>query len=451
MKRYVLVGIGRRSRMFQKAIANEFRDSANLLAICDKNPGRLELVKKQLKAMDVDVDSYPAENFDEMITVCKPDSVIVCTMDSTHDDYICRSLEAGCDVITEKPMTTDEKRCQRIIDTVKKTGKKVRVTFNYRYAPPRSQVKELLLQNTIGKILSVEYQYILDTTHGVDYFRRWHRNKANSGGLLVHKSTHHFDLINWWLSSVPESVFCKGQRLFYNQKQAKRYGLENHGNRCLDCKVSDKCNFYIDMKKYPVMKELYLDNESHDGYIRDRCVFGDEIDIEDSMNAVVQYKNGVLLSYSLNAFCPWEGYHIAINGTKGRIEHSCQESTYVSGNGEIEGALKSKGTSINVFPHFKEPYSVPIREGKGGHGGGDVVMLNDIFGNSQPDPLMRAADYIQGAYSILTGIAANESIASGKMVAIKDLCSGLGEPGFPEMPGEDDPIPYVKNVQCEGS
>ena len=228
MKSYVLVGVGGRSAMYTDALSGKFRDSAKLLALCDNNKGRMKLREKELSGVYPDLKCYTAEDFDKMVNENKPDSVIVCTRDSFHDEYICRALELGCDVITEKPMTTDEKKCQRIIDTVKKTGKNVRVTFNYRYSPPRTQIKKLLLSGVIGKVLSVEFQWLLDTNHGADYYRRWHRNKKFSGGLMVHKATHHFDLINWWISSYPESVFAKGDRVFYNEKQAKRYGLENH-------------------------------------------------------------------------------------------------------------------------------------------------------------------------------------------------------------------------------
>ena len=55
----------------------------------------------------------------------------------------------------------------------------------------------------IGEITGVDFRWYLDRVHGADYFRRWHRRKDKSGGLLVHKATHHFDLVNWWLASTP--------------------------------------------------------------------------------------------------------------------------------------------------------------------------------------------------------------------------------------------------------
>ena len=446
MKKYVIVGVGGRSMMFTEALSKKYYESSQLAAICDINDGRLAMAMRQLQPTFPELKSYKAEAFNAMIKAHCPDCVIVTTRDCDHDEYICRSLEAGCDVITEKPMTIDECKCQRIVDTIKKTGRKVRVTFNYRYSPPRSQIKKLLMDGIVGKILSVNLSWYLDTNHGADYFRRWHSNKCNSGGLLVHKATHHFDLINWWIGSVPKTVFARGQRTFYNALQAKRYGLENHGPRCIGCPCSHKCNFYLNMESIPTIKELYLDNERYDGYIRDKCVFRDDINIEDSMSIVAQYKNNAILTYSLNAFMPWEGYRLEINGTKGRLEQLCQETSYVNGDGTVQGALKAEGTSLKIYPHFKTPYEIPIWQGTGAHGGGDIVLLDDIFGDLQVDPLKRAADYVQGAYSILVGIAANKSISSDAMIKIDDLVKGLPSPDFALMPGEDENIPYVTDA-----
>jgi hypothetical protein len=119
-------------------------------------------------------------------------------------------MNAGCDVITEKPMTTDAPQCLQILETCRRTGRRCRVAFNYRYSPPRAQVKDLLMRGEIGDVLSVDFHWLLNTHHGADYFRRWHSQKKISGGLFVHKSTHHFDLVNWWLGAVPVSVAATG-------------------------------------------------------------------------------------------------------------------------------------------------------------------------------------------------------------------------------------------------
>jgi len=436
-KRYVVVGVGGRSRMYTKAITQTHAQHCELVAICDNNPGRMELLNKEFQEAGLPaVPTYSDADFDKMIAEKKPHSVVVTTRDCFHDKYIIRAMELGCDAITEKPMTTDEEKCQRIVDTARKTGRKVTVTFNYRYSPPRSQVKELLMAGTIGEILSVDFMWLLNTSHGADYFRRWHRNKVNSGGLMVHKATHHFDLANWWLSAAPVEVHAMGSRRFYRPETADHLGLQGRGERCHGCPVAAKCKFHLSLEKNAYLKAMYLENEKYDGYLRDRCVFGADIDIEDTMNVVVRYSTGAYMSYCLNAFSPWEGYHIAFNGTKGRLEHQTVETTYISGDGTVPGETIKKGSHIKVFPHFAAPYDVEIRTGVGGHGGGDSPLLDDLFSPNPPaDPLLRAATWVEGAGSILTGIAANRSMRSGQPVKIADLVHSVPPPNFPKMKG----------------
>lgn len=442
-KRYAHVGLGSRSGMFTNAVIDTFSDHCEYVGLCDSNQGRLNLRQKQVKEKGIDVPVYDASEFDTMIEQTKPDAVIVTTKDCYHDQYIVRAMELGCDAITEKPMTTDEEKCQKIIDTQKQTGKHVRVTFNYRYSPPRTQLKDMLMNGIIGDILSVDFHWLLNIRHGADYFRRWHRNKENSGGLMVHKATHHFDLINWWLSAVPEKVYAAGHRRFYTPKTADRYGLDKRSDRCHTCPEKEKCKFFLDLEGSENLKALYLDNEDHDGYFRDRCVFSEDIDIEDSMNVVVQYDSGAIMTYSLNAFLPWEGYHVQFNGTKGRLEHMCQESVYVSGDGTVPGELKKEGTWFKIFPHFSEAYQVQeIWTGTGGHGGGDNPLLTDVFHPDPPeDKYVRAADQRSGALSILTGVAANRSMEREQPVMISDLVSGLERPEYTQMPDPEEALP----------
>ncbi len=441
-KRFVQVGLGSRSQMYSTALVEHPHPGNQLVGLCDINPGRLQQRAAWAEERGAKVQAYPAAEFDRMIADCEPDCVIVTTPDWTHDFYICRAMELGCDVITEKPMTIDAPRCRRILDAQRATGRRCTVTFNYRYSPPRTQVKDLLVSGVIGQVLSVDFHWLLDTHHGADYYRRWHCHKANSGGLMVHKATHHFDLVNWWLSTIPVSVFASGCRNFYTPHTAERYGLAGRGERCHGCPEAQRCPFFLDLGRYEGLRQMYLENEHYDGYYRDRCVFSPQIDIEDTMNVIVNYENGVRLSYSLNSFMPWEGYVVCFNGTRGRLEHKCQETVYISGDNSVQGGLRPEGTTIHVFPHFKPAYEVEIWKAQGGHGGGDIVMLQDILSPSPgPDQYLRQADQRAGAYSILTGVAANQSMATGQPVKIDDLVQDIGQPEYPLMPSPDDPIP----------
>lgn len=442
-KCYAQVGLGGRGAMFQEAVLETFKDTCRMVGYCDTNPGRLQKAVDEAGKLGTKLKGYPAEAFDRMIAETRPDCVIVTPRDCAHDDYICRAMELGCDVITEKPMTTDEKKCARILETQESTGRKVTVSFNYRYSPPRTQIKDLLMSGVIGNVLSVDLHWMLDTRHGADYFRRWHRNKENSGGLMVHKSTHHFDLVNWWLSTVPETVYANGKREFYTPETGDRYGLAKRGKRCHGCPESVKCPFYLNMASNESLTALFLDHEKHDGYFRDRCVFSPDIDIEDTMNVIVKYRSGVTLSYSLNAFMPWEGHTVSINGTRGRIEHRCEETVYINGDGTVPGALKKEGSWTRIYPHWQPAYEVDLWEAEGGHGGADPVMLRYIFDpdNQPEDKYLRASDERAGAWSIMTGIAANHSMVEDRPIKIDDLVPGLAEPDYPAMPSNKEALP----------
>ncbi|WP_323144999.1 Gfo/Idh/MocA family protein [Massilia phyllosphaerae] len=445
-KRYAVVGVGSRSRMYTDAATGKFRDTSEIVAVCDTNAGRVERAVKSISKTGASQPRpYLAADFDKMLHEMKPEFVIVTTKDATHDDYIVRALDAGCDVITEKPMTTTSEKAQRILDAVKRSGRHIRVTFNYRYSPPRTQVKDLLMKGEIGDVLSVDFTWLLNTVHGADYFRRWHSNKANSGGLMVHKATHHFDLVNWWLGAQPERVAAFGSRQFYTPETAKRMGLQGAHERCLTCPEKQKCSFYFDLAADPGLKALYLDNEKYDGYFRDQCVWRPEINIEDTMNVMVKYDNGVQLKYALSAYDAWEGYHIAFNGTKGRLEHRIVESAGAAGAAKVQSG--SEGVSTRIIPLRGAPRDIEPWTGKGSHGGGDEVMLAEIFGSAPADPYKRASDERAGAWSALVGIAANRCFETGQTVKIADLVTGLDLPDRAPMPDHRIPVPMPLRVK----
>jgi predicted dehydrogenase len=422
-KRYVLVGAGSRAQLYYEGIAGPHREAAELAALCDVNNTRMQYAISVLRDRyrHPAVPTYRFDDFDVMLKKEKPDAIIVASIDRTHHHYIVRGLQAGCELITEKPMAIDAEKCQQILDAVKATRGRVRVCFNYRYAPHNSKLKELLMSGIIGEVYSVHFEWLLDTRHGADYFRRWHRDKRNSGGLLVHKATHHFDLVNFWLDSIPKTVFCMADLRFYGRENAERRGVASFYSRAFGNEIAAGDRFALHLDQDAELTRMYLEAEHEDGYFRDQSVFGDGISIEDTMGVLVRYRNKAILTYSLNAYTPWEGFRIALNGSAGRIQLEVREEGYVSGRGEGTEVGVVEHASILVSPLFGEPQLVEIAPAEGGHGGADPLLLRDLFGPAQEDPLRRQADHLAGAYSILVGIAANRSMASGQAIEVDEL------------------------------
>jgi predicted dehydrogenase len=426
-RRYALVGAGARAGMFVRAITGDHADVAELVAMADTNPARPAAHNRRLAEP---VPVYDAADFAEMLKRERVDVVLVATVDRYHDHYVVAALEAGCDAITEKPMTVDADGCRRILDAQRRTGRDVRVTFNYRYNPLHEAVKRVIASGEIGEVGSVHFEWLLDVRHGADYFRRWHREKENSGGLLVHKAGHHFDLVNWWLDDAPEQVFAAG-RLFFYGDQGRRHGYARDYDRAHGAATAEGDPFALRLADEPAMRELYLEAEQHDGYHRDRNVFAPGVTIEDDMAVLVRYAGGASMSYHLTAYAPWEGYRVMFNGSRGRLELEVVESDHVSpaaaagvkGEPGAESAAEQGFKRLQVRPFWAPPREIAVDGlARHGHGGADVRMLADLIRPDAPaDPLGRTANAVDGAQALLTGLAANESLVRGQAIRVQEL------------------------------
>ena len=424
-RRLVLVGAGDRGTSFWgQRIVENYNDIVEFVGICDINPGRLETAKKNMG-----VNCPVFTDFEEMIAKTKPDLVIVTTVDATHHHFIIRSMELGIDVLTEKPLTTDETKAQAIIDAEKRTGRKVIVGFNYRYGTLFSAVKEQLALKPIGKLTSVDFHWYLNTYHGADYFRRWHSERDKSGTLLVHKATHHFDLLNWFIDSDPVEVQAFGSLDHYGKNNSFR------GANCRNCAYTKQRSFYFDITKNKRYMDVYVANEKYDGYIRDNCVWRNSIDIYDKMAVQIKYANGVNVSYSLTTYSPYEGWRIAFNGMNGRIESwedipwRLKEKVDQASRHAAEMNQADKGTvrydEIFWQENFSKDYEmIKVEAARGGHGGGDSRLQDKIFRDpAMADLYKHAAGSRDGVMSSIIGIAARKSIEENRIIKIEELTS----------------------------
>jgi predicted dehydrogenase len=436
-RRVAIVGTGSRAQLFTRGLAK--RDQYTVAALCDPSPTRMAYHNRLLISSGNDAATlWSPDAFTEMLAKEHITDVVVTTVDALHDHYIVLAVEAGRRVVTEKPMTTSAAKCQRILDATHGTA-------NYRYNPLHEQVWRLLREQSIGEILSVHFEWMLDVRHGADYFRRWHREKAISGGLMVHKASHHFDLVNWWLGTEPREVFGYGQLGFYGADAGTRHGLRRDYQRAYNSPEAAADPFALDLSGNQALRELYLDAEADSGYIRDRNVFDGEISIEDDMAVLARYASGATMSYHLTAYSPWEGYRVMFNGSAGRLELEVVESRWQPPLGQVDTAggtihgdvemANAGGATISVRRIWEPPTTMPVDTGHGGHGGGDERMLNAIYGPVDPggesesgDAARKSADQRDGALALAVGVAANESFRTGQPTRIADLIPGLVHP-----------------------
>ena len=461
-RRYAVVGTGARAALYIDALAGPYAATAAVTAWCEPNRIRMDYYDQALANAGRPAPArYRPDEFGRLLDKQRPDAVIVTSPDCTHAEYAAQALESGCDVILEKPVaTTPDGARQLAAAAAAAAGGTLTVGFNYRYAPRNSALRQLIAAGTIGGVTSVHFEWALDTVHGADYFRRWHRDKSASGGLLVHKASHHFDLVNWWIADLPATVYARGALRFYGDKNARALGLPARPERSAGSPGLQTDPFALDLAADSTLRRLYLEAESEDGYLRDRDVFSPGITIEDNLAVLVTYRSGVFLTYSLNAHSPWEGYRVTVNGDAGRAELEVVERGYVgavSAGGIMgrlavdpmvsgpeagtavgtaggtavgaatsadggEGDARPVGQRLLVQRHWEPAREVPIPAADGPHAGGDAPLLESVFGAvTTPDPLGRRAGYADGLASAAIGLAANESIASGSVVDVASL------------------------------
>ena len=401
-KRCVIVGCGMRGTdSYALPIA-----SGHLADACEL-VGLYDAVKKRANICSKDCTGAPVfDSFEEMLNATHPDFVIVTTKDADHHHYIIKALDMGYDVVSEKPMTDSRKKALEIMEAEKRSGHKVRVTFNMRYMKPIFDLKSVMMSGAVGKVMHVDFEWLLNRLHGADYFRRWHRYRKNSNSLLLHKSTHHFDVVNWVIGNkTPESVFARGSLDFYGKNGKFR------SDCCRNCAHTEECPLYVNFESNEFVKKYYYDVEDESGYLRDGCVFAEDIDIFDRMALNVRYTDGTTMNYSLFAYAPDEGMRLRILGTEGRLDFEYYTSGPRASDKILIRVTHLDGTESVTETHFEI----------GDHGGADDRMRDDIFrGRSTPDELGQFANSTAGFNSLAIGDMAVKSILLGKEIHMHD-------------------------------
>ncbi len=401
----------------------DYRASSQVVGILDIDRERVEAFRQRY---GVEIPFFPAEGgAAAMIAQARPDVLLVAGPDHTHYEHILAGLRAGLRVVAEKPAVIDSAQMQTVLRAEREGGGRLVVAHNYRYAAIFRKVRALLREGALGRITNVEFAYNLDTSHGASYFHRWNRVRACSGGLSVHKSVHHLDLVQWLVEASPEVVFAFGARNYYGPRGAHR-PLGREGEPLSLVETRRACPYF---RKHFASKGIapeermrqrwsafdlpYTAQYPHDTYLYD-----EEIDIEDTYSAVVRYANGASLAYSCNFSTPLEGFTLALNGTEGRLETAHLTNPDPTG---LSRAYAPEAR-IRLMPLFGEPREFLLNT-EGGHGGADPLIRRDLFLGPDAESLALglAADSYAGALAIATGEGIWRSIAEERPYHIAEL------------------------------
>ncbi|MCY4107558.1 MAG: Gfo/Idh/MocA family oxidoreductase [Chloroflexi bacterium] len=395
--RFGIIGVGSRGiRTFGRHLRGAYADRAELIALADVDPHRLGVAAKMLE-----VDKTYASH-SQLIDDAGVDAVVITTPDYTHAAIALEAMDAGKDVICEKPVATTIDDANRLLEAGRRFGKSFQVGFVLRYAPFFKGMHDAIVEGRIGRPL---FATAVDNRAGSGYFRSWHRLRQYSGGLLNHKSGHTLDILNWMLDGIPTAVSATGGVAHYGPRDWA-------GDYCSSCAAAGVCSEYIDFTQ-GLMGELFHGAEIRGDSKTDVCVYNSDKDTVDHASLNVEYQDGQRASYGLCLFAPYNQRELGVTGTEGKVEGR---------EGEDRVRLTRRAPDRVRFaggyrgqPGSEEYLAVdqPGGEGvAGGHGGGDVGLLDDCFAafEGQRDPV---ADLEAGYWSAVLGIAAEESVARG--------------------------------------
>jgi len=421
-----LVGIsgGRDSVLGYGSNTEDFSAHGTVVAIVDVDRKRVEdFIGRLLPEGYPPIAVYHPDDFEKMVDDTAPQRIIVASPDDSHETYILAALARGLDVIAEKPMVTTAAGAARVLAAEKKSAGSVQVTHNLRYTARHRQIKQLLLDGAIGRPLHISLNYFVNIRHGASYFLRWNRERSRSGGLSIHKSTHHLDLLNWWLSAEPKRIYAQGGRDFYGPESPHRprsadgtpltgaalraadpYYRAQEGSGTFPSDVnSDRLGLY-DLpyhQQYPAGQDKYL--------------YDSDIDIEDHYAALVSYPGGVSASYAIDFSAPWEGYRLIITGTHGQIETQTGRTP--------DGEVLTGTDKLILRPLFAPAQTVTIEQVLGGHEGADPLLRHDLFiaPTAESERLGLVASSREGAVAVAAGEAIWRSIQADEPIDVLGL------------------------------
>ncbi|MFU7527584.1 Gfo/Idh/MocA family protein [Qipengyuania sp. ASV99] len=201
---YAIIGCGMMGREHMRNLA--LVPGAELIAICDPDAGSLKAAQQQAEILNQSVRLF--DDSAAMLAAAKPDAVIVASPNFTHFDVVQPVMETGCAVLLEKPMCTEPADARALAEAASVYPGLFWVGLEYRYMPPVTRFAERVHAREAGdiKMLAIrEHRFPFLVKVG-----DWNRFNRNTGGTLVEKCCHFFDLMRHILRDEPVRIFASG-------------------------------------------------------------------------------------------------------------------------------------------------------------------------------------------------------------------------------------------------
>lgn len=331
------------------------------------------------------------DSWEEILSKPKlADFALICTQDNMHYEPAMKAIELGYDILLEKPVAQTAEQCADIAIAAERKGVKVLVCHVLRYAPFFKKVKEIIMDGTLGDIMSVIHVEAVGNVHQSHSYVRgnWH-SESEATPMLMAKSCHDIDIIQWLINEPCKKVQSFGQLSYFTKKNAP----EGAPVRCIDggCPIEGTCPYnckklYYDDKENAWFRRASTRSFSKPDMPTDEevmnalkttdyglCVFHANNDVVDHQVVNMEFRSGATVSFSMNAFNQG-GRYIRIFGTKGELYAGAKDSEIIVYTFDDKQIHRISLEAMNESITF-------------GHGGGDEGIVSELY------------EYLSGSYN----------------------------------------------------
>ncbi len=365
--KFAIIGSGNIGQEHMRVTLMEGR--ASIQGIYDPNPKSIDQATALFSSLS---PGSPLTVYSTLQEAChdpEVDALIICTPNYTHIDIVKEAITSGKHILLEKPMATTLEDAYTISNLAKDYDGVFQIGLQYRYKAIYSEaIHEALERKSLGEIKMINMME--HRMPFLDKVAQWNKFAKYSGGTLVEKCCHYFDLMNLFAQSKPVEVYASG-------------GMD--------------VNF----------TEFKYNSEPSD--------------IVDNAMVTVLYENGVRASFQLCMFSPMFYEELVLCGNEGRLKTSENEDflgTHRPRN-QFEimlGEGKPSRITTPCYPSYIE---------ESGHGGATYYEHEYFIDNIEKKPTSTAR-VDEGLWSVIVGVAAEQSMKSGTVVQIDQLLQEKG-------------------------
>ncbi len=393
-----VIGLGARAETFVRQLYAGTAD-AELFGVCDIDAERMKIFCDYCGLENVETFTEP----EKFLTQPEMDAVIITTPDFCHLEPASIALRANKHVYIDKPLEVSSERCRAIIREADKSTATAFVGFNLREVTVRQKVKEIISSGILGKIIHIEGLEQLRQAHSASFTRRFHRKKAQSGGLLNTKCSHDMDILQWYIGhehKVKKIASFGGINIFNSRKAPAKHCHECPSDIYKDCPYKDQAGFI-----FPVGGDKpFHKSEETDVYGGDLCVYNGDFELVDNQTVIMEWDNGVRGNFNLQLFQNTGTRETKIWGERGLLTANIEE--------DIKIVMSDTGEVIKYdFSSQKNEAHV------GGHGGSDPKMISKFI-RAIEKPEASDSGLYHGLAATLVAEKARIAMETGKVVEI---------------------------------